>query len=77
MRPAKQYEYKDYTGSFRLSKADAEKAPGVRQIQGLVRQQTYPPVHRSHDRCRTKAGKHCGLKMKRGPDRLDRTPDKT
>jgi hypothetical protein len=26
MRPAKQYEYKDYTGSFRLSKADAEKA---------------------------------------------------
>ncbi len=26
MRRAKEFEYKDYTGSFRLSKADAERA---------------------------------------------------
>jgi hypothetical protein len=26
MRQAKEFEYKDYTGSFRLSKADAERA---------------------------------------------------
>jgi hypothetical protein len=26
MRRAREYEYKDYTGSFRLSKADAERA---------------------------------------------------